>query len=403
VRAGSGADHQAALDALTRLGLQPQVEQATNHVVVYRLNTSDSNHALTRLDAFPLFFTLLGPGDPTYLLSALAVQGPDGRMFRFTDTPAAQTVADLAADTLEQYEAGFGGKRTAVTDHVQPNGQGQRLDPDTTLHDAGIRDGDQLRVGFESTAGIVNPLFREQTLARAANQIRAYAEAHPGFVVWADASSTPTIYEFEFARPSFAPPPAPGQEPVEIGPDELHRVQLDLGPPFPEEAPKAFWLTPIFHPNIYPNYDSEPARRRPAARGLVCFGDLADDGFRPGMDFGELCQALQDIAGLRNYGLFVPTGDVDAEFRQRLRANYFDQEAARWVMNNQQRIESIGGKVLTRSPRGPRTFRNVVEDYVEPPDDEPPADADAPADDDALLDAVRLVEAPPDRQPRGPR
>jgi hypothetical protein len=391
VRAGSRADHQSALDALTGLGLQPQVGQATNHVVVYRLNTPDSNDALTRLDTFPLDFTLLGPSDPTYLLSALTVQGPDGRMFRFTDTPAAQTVADLAADTLEQYGADFGGQRTAVTDQVQGNGQGLRLDPDTTLHAAGIRDGDQMRVGFESTAGIVNPLFREQALARAANQIRAYAETHPGFVVWADASSTPTIYEFEFSRPSFAPPPTPGQEPAEIGPDELHRVQLDLGPPFPEEAPKAFWLTPIFHPNVYPNYECEPARRRPTAQGLVCFGDLADDGYRPGMDFGELCQALQDIAGFRNYGLFVPTADVDAASHQRLRANYFDQEAARWVMYNQQRIEGIGGKVLTRRPRRPRTFRNVVEDYVEPPDA------------DALLDAVPLVGAPPNRQPWGLR
>lgn len=153
VRAESGADRQAALDALTRAGLQPEVAQATNHVVTYRLNTADGNQVLPGLDDFPLKFTLLGPNDPTYLLSALTVQGPDGRMFRFSDTPATQTVADLAADTLAQYGADFGGSRTPVTNHLQANGQGQRLDPDTSLDHAGIRDGDHLLVGFESTAG----------------------------------------------------------------------------------------------------------------------------------------------------------------------------------------------------------------------------------------------------------
>lgn len=43
--------------------------------------------------------------------------------------------------------------RPAVVDRVPPAGTPERVNPDDTLHDAGIRDGDHLRFGFEARAG----------------------------------------------------------------------------------------------------------------------------------------------------------------------------------------------------------------------------------------------------------
>ena len=44
----------------------------------------------------------------------------------------------------------------------------------------------------------------------------------------------------------------------------------------------------IFHPNVH------------RGTGKVCLGVLADR-YRPGLDFGLLCQMLVDVASFRNY------------------------------------------------------------------------------------------------------
>lgn len=224
-----------------------------------------------------------------YLLSRLYVEGPDQSRFEINDIRASTPIRDVAQGViLEAYDSKAfpGGGRKTVVDRVNPDGSTQRLDPNKSLHESGIKEGETLQVSPESTAGI-HPQVREEALARTCTQVLAYAASHPGFEVAANARRTPTEYTFKFQVPSFAPPAIPGSSPIEI---DQHEVYLILPPEFPMQAPTAYWQTPIFHPNIDPRF------------GHVCLGAL-EESYRPSLDFGELCQILVDIAGYQNYTL----------------------------------------------------------------------------------------------------
>jgi hypothetical protein len=131
------------------------------------------------------------------------------------------------------------------------------------------------------------------------------------------------------------------------------------------------WLTGIFHPNVYPTYESELLRERPHARGLVCLGTLAES-YQPSLDFGDLLATLADIAGYRNYSVFALSDDVvDAASGQpMLRGDYYDRQAAMWAISSagQERIIKIGGTPAFRAPSyGPVRFGFEIEpDVIEP-------------------------------------
>ena len=362
VRVGEDDDRRRAEDVLHGLGLDPLLVWMTAHAASFRVATADPEALRRLLERTDLGWTLVPPGQHDYLLHVLYVDGPDGRRFRLTDAPAHQSVGNVAGEILGQYPPFRDSTRPTVVDQVDAEGQGHRLDPEETLHDAGVRDGDRLRVGFQATAGAVNPRDREDALYRVRNQITAYAEAREGFAVDVNWMPMPTEYVIEFRRRSFAPDPDGGADPVET--DRPHRVLIQPGADFPMAPPHVFWLTQIFHPNVYPTYDCELARARPESRGLVCLGALSES-YQPSLDFGELCQTLVDMAGFRNYGLMEQTGEVDADGRPRVRADFYDGTAARWVWDHPDRIAAIGGRVPAR--RGPERsrYRNVVE-AVEP-------------------------------------
>jgi len=137
-------------------------------------------------------------------------------------------------------------------------------------------------------------------------------------------------------------------------------VSLQLGPEFPQTPPQLWWMTSIFHPNIYPNYDSPQSRRNPGARGHVCLGVIAES-WQPALDFGDLCRMLVDMAGFRNYALFEL---VDTPHGRSLKGNFYDERAAWWVIDNEDRIEAIGGEILFRPQRDRPTYRNTIEEVV---------------------------------------
>lgn len=359
VRADSEEQRARAAAVLAERGLAPHEVWSTARAVSYRVSATDSGWVRQRLDATDLGWTVVPPGEPDYLFQSLFVQGPDGRQFRLVDAPAQQTVGNVASEVMDQYPEGFiDPRRPAVIDQVQPDGSGRRLDPDDTLHNAQVRDGDRLRVAAQRTAGAVNPLARQDALFRVRNQVVAYAEAHPGFAVRANSTLQPTEYELEFIQRSFAASPDRAGEPIDV---DKHILLLQLGPNFPETPPLVFWQTSIFHPNVYPNYDSEQARDNPLQSGLVCLGVLAES-YQPSMDFGELCQTLVDMAAFRNYSLFEPTGALDANGEPEVHGNFYDLAAAKWVVTNQDRIEAMGGRVLFRPAGGRPSYRNVIED-----------------------------------------
>ncbi|NEO80545.1 ubiquitin-conjugating enzyme E2 [Moorena sp. SIO4G3] len=224
-------------------------------------------------------------------------------------------MAEVYTDMLQDRT---GRKREVVVDKVNEDGSMERLKPDQTLHEANIQDDDTFSVSPEATAGAIHPQLREEALARAKNQIIAYAQAHPGFKVSANAHQAPTEYLLNFQAPSFAPPRAPGENPQPI---DNHEVFLVLPGAFPMQAPQAFWQTLIFHPNIH------------SETGLVCLGALGDR-YRPGLDFGKLCQLLIDIASYQNYAL----------------EEGYNQEAQIWAISpeGQIAIELRGGESAIR-------------------------------------------------------
>jgi hypothetical protein len=261
-----------------------------------------------------------------YLISRLFVEGPDQARFEIQDVSASTKIRDIAQGVIaSQYDPkvfghgpGEGGRRTVV-DRVEENGSHERLDPEKTLHEHKIREGETLSVSPESRAGAgINPIVREAALVRACNQIIAYAESHPDLEVSANSQQAPTDYLLKFRAPGFAPPPGPGAEPLEI---EEHIVYVMLPADFPMVAPEAFWQTPIFHPNVHPKI------------GKVCLGAL-EERYRPSLDFGELCQFIIDIGSYRSY----------------VTEEGYNIDAQKWAlsMEGQTAIERRGGRSVIR-------------------------------------------------------
>ena len=259
-----------------------------------------------------------------YLLRRLQGEGPDGKRFEMEDVPASTSVSAVGSAIIGQYEQGVlptdkDGKPKPVTvDKVNAEGQTERLDPNRNLHESGVQDGDTMQAAPQRTAGSVNPMIREEALARARAQIVAFAEGHPGFEIAANAHHAPTEYTLSFDTPGFAPPVEAGGQPGRI---DRHEVDIVMPQDFPMIAPLVLWRTPVFHPNVH------------RETGKVCLG-LLEDGYRPGLDFGELCQFLIDLAGYRNY-----------EVREG-----YDLEAQQWAVSpeGQIAIEGIGGVSVTR-------------------------------------------------------
>ncbi len=256
-----------------------------------------------------------------YIISRIFVEGPDQARFAIEDVYSHTTVGEVAKGVMVQeydpkmFQDSRGRGRRVVVDRVNEDGLTERLNQDLTLHETNVQEDDTLSVAPEATAGI-HPQLRQEALARARNQIMAYAQAHPGFQVSANSHQSPTDYLLKFSAPGFAPPPVPSGEPQTI--DE-HEVYLFLPGEFPMKAPQAYWQTSIFHPNIDPE------------SGLVCLGALGDR-YRPGLDFGKLCQLLVDIASYQNYA--VEEG--------------YNQEAQEWAFSEQGQfaIEKRGGQCV---------------------------------------------------------
>lgn len=357
VRASNEDERAAAERMLRDLGFAPTNVWATEHAASYAVSSSDAASVRARLARTDLGWTVVPPGQPDYLLRELYVQGPDGSRFRMVDAPAQQTVGNVAGQVAQHYQGvdSQEGTRPTVVDRVNPEtGARERVDARETLHEANVQEGDHLRVGFESTAGAVNPRDRQNALDRVLKQVKDFAASRPGMVVSANSATLPTEYEIEFDQPSFGPPPAEGMEPTQI---DHHRILLELGEDFPETAPHFFWLTPIFHPNVFPTYESEQRRDHPHSQGLVCLGMLAD-GWYPAMDFGEVLQTVVDVAGYRNYDLFQPTIGPDGS--PVVRPNFYDRTAAEWAHGHQAEIMAIGGNPIVPRPPVEAGYPNVV-------------------------------------------
>jgi Effector-associated domain 1 len=364
------AAERTALEAwLTEQGLDPRAEWITPTSVSFQVNQANPHDVDRVMSGRPdINWTVVAPGVPDYVLRYLAVQGPDGRSFQFNDVPSATPVRSVAGELVDQYTGGLpGDDQPTVVEHIGPEGP-RRMNPDSTLAEEGITEGARFRVGFERRAAAVNPLDRRDALFRVRNQLLAYARSRPEFTVVPNSPALPTEYDIEFTQPSFGPPEVPGERPPDIS---VHQLSIVLPPDFPIVAPRVRWLSDVYHPNVWPTYESKALRDRPYARGLVCLGTLAES-YQPSLDFGELCATLVDIAGYRNYSVAVLTDDAvdNATGQPMLRGDYYDENAAEWAFSarGQERISLIGGAPVFRALAGrpARLGLEIQQDVIGP-------------------------------------
>lgn len=357
VRAGSEDERAAAEQVLRDLGLDPHDVWATSYAMSFRVGSESAAAVRELLDPTGMSWVVVPPGGNDYLIRELYVSGPDGRRFRLRDAPAQQTVADVAAGVVAQYGASFAKSRPTVVDRVLPGGDGERLSPDSTLHDAGVRDGASLRLGFEATAGAVSPMDHQDALHRMRNQILHFARSRPDMTVAGSPPMMPTQYEISFVQRSFGPPDELGGPPIPV---TEHLIHVQFRADFPETPPLVFWESPIFHPNIYPQYDCEQARRRPSRKGLVCLGALSES-YTPALSFADLCQTLIDMAAYRNYSVLEPSGEVNENGAVEASINFYDPAAAIWAWDHQAEIIAMGGSPAIRYNGLRKPYQNVIE------------------------------------------
>jgi ubiquitin-protein ligase len=267
------------------------------------------------------------------------IEAPSGERFE-ADVPRGTKLSRLAADFFEdrrwpmQDHRGRG--QRAVVELVNPDNpeDTKRLNGDQDVEEAGVREGDTLRIFPESIAGAVDPHARLTALISDHNDLQALSERNPRITFVANRSHAPDRYEVTFHYPSFIELVPGEREPRQA---DTHRAEIILGADYPRHAPFVTWLTPIFHPNIRP------------PEGMVCLGVLRER-YLPGLGLARLVRMLAEMVQWRNFDAFHP----------------FNREAAEWAANvdNWPLIEAIGGHPL----QGPiEQFLKQLDRAIQPP------------------------------------
>ncbi len=258
-----------------------------------------------------------GNSEPESLLN-LTVQDQAGNTYG-AQTLSSTRVRDFAADFFNECNWSArdqsGRPQRTVVERQDPDDpdRSTRLRPEQTLHQAGVRDGDTLRVFPEAIAGLVNPDRRLGALIVDYRDVCALAEADDQITFEANSDYNPTHYDITFRHTGVM---LDGNR--EVVRTNNHRCTIDMPAGYPMEAPIVIWRTPIFHPNIHPS------------TGTVCLGVL-QQRYTPGVGLGYIVCMLRDIVQYRNYDLH----------------SALNGEAAKWAASEAGqefiRSEEIGG------------------------------------------------------------
>lgn len=251
------------------------------------------------------------------------VEAPGGSRFE-ADIPRDTAVNRLAADFYEsqgwpQTDDRGRGQR-AVTELVSPTNPGEtkRLNGEQSVEEAGIQEGDTIRVFPESIAGAVtaDANARLKALVQDHNAMRALSKRNRRIEFEANRTQAPDQYDLTFGYPSFVELP-PGTDTPRI--DDVHKVRIVLDQGYPLVAPIVRWQTPIFHPNIH------------RESGDVCLGVLKER-YLPALGLARIVRMLAEMLQWRNADAF----------------NAFNREAAEWAidMRHWDQIRAIGGQPL---------------------------------------------------------
>jgi hypothetical protein len=251
------------------------------------------------------------------MIRVLFIEGTSGEQFE-SRVPIGTRIDQLAGDFFEsqdwQTHDGQGHAQRAVVELVDRDKRDrtQRLRGDHTVEQAGLRDGDIIRIFPEAVAGVVNENARLRTLIQDLNGMRELTEWNRRISFEGTPENAPTKYLVRLDYPGFAR--LEGAKPIRT--TKPHEVEIFLSADYPRTAPIVRWKTEIFHPNIHPEH-----------RG-VCLGVLMER-WLPGMGIARLVTMLAEIAQWRNFDI----------------TNAFNKEASEWAAEpeNAQYIEDIEG------------------------------------------------------------
>lgn len=246
------------------------------------------------------------------------VESPSGQRFAADipcDTPLSKVAADFFESQAWPTQDRRGRGQRAVVELVNPDDPDdtKRLNGDLDICEAGIQDGDILRIFPESIAGAVDQRARQNALIADHNEIEALVRRNRQIEFEANRSHAPDRYVVTFHYESFVELLPGNPEPRR---SDIHRAEIILSGDYPRRAPIVRWQTPIFHPNI----------RWPG--GAVCLGVLGER-YLPGVGLGRLVTMLAEMVQWRNFDAF----------------NAFNREAAEWAVNPEhwEYIQAIGG------------------------------------------------------------
>lgn len=138
--------------ALREHGLELERVWSTPHTTSLKTDYPDDGPLRATLRELRIDGLVIGPGQPDYLLHSLHVVGPDGRRFRVEHIGSQQAVADVAQQVIHGFypsDAPDGSSNRLVFVHLVPaSGQARRIDPELTIHDAGVVDSDLLHLSL---------------------------------------------------------------------------------------------------------------------------------------------------------------------------------------------------------------------------------------------------------------
>lgn len=260
----------------------------TARAISYRVNSGQASQVRDQMEQTAFTWTVVAPGLEDYLVHQLHVDGPDGRRLRVFDTPAHQSVRYLIADVAEQYGPGFPCTlRLAVANQVDSDGHDRPLDDDETLHMAGIRDGDRVRVTCQDAAALGRheghafiSYVRED--AAKVDRLQAALEA-AGVRVWRDTSDLmpgedwranirhaitddALVFITCFSRNSLARSRSYQSEELVLAVQEMRRRRPD----------KPFLIPVRFDDCEIPDWDIGAGRTLASIQGADLFGEAAE-------------------------------------------------------------------------------------------------------------------------------
>ncbi len=227
-----------------------------------------------------------GPGPETP--RRVEVESLDGRVFQ-TAVPGTMPISTLAGQFIRRHVHGDDGssrRERAVVD-IDRGGDWQRCNGNDTVHEAGVQDGDRMRVYSDTVAGAVDPRRREAYLNNVQMQLEELARRDERVAVRPNLDRSSDRYEIALSCGGWGPPESIADKPYRTREQE---ILLEYPAEAPDVPPLVWWRSDVFHPNVSPK------------NGFVCLGAL-QESFTPLFGPRELVLMLIEVSEYRNYEL----------------------------------------------------------------------------------------------------